>query len=719
MRIPPLKVALLAFAIASALSAAAETRVLPEGKLPDDVRLAAPKDLNGYFPLTPPHSKDQWKQRAEFVKRQIMVSQGIWPLPTRTPLNAVIHGLIDEGDYTIEKVFFESYPGFYVTGNLYRPKNTKGKVPGIICPHGHWKEGRFYDHQARVPGDIIIGAERFENGGRNHIQARSVQLARMGCVVFSYDMVGYADSKQLSFDLVHKFAKQREHMNKTKDWGLFSPQAEAHMQNVMGIQSWNSIRAVDFMETLADVDPKRLAVTGASGGGTQTMLLAAIDDRIALSMPMVMVSTAMQGGCTCENSSLLRVNTGNVEFAALFAPKPQIMNCADDWTRELAIKGFPELQELYKFLGNKNGVKLIRGEHFKHNYNYVTRAQMYMWVNTHFKLGHKTPIIEQDFQFRPEPEITVWDAKHPKPKSGEAFELELVRTLTKDEAKTLKPAEKSLAEFRRVYGGAWEVLIGRRFADAGKVEWDLMVKDKHDSYVQMGGILRNETHGEQIPVMWLYPKDWAGRTTIWLTENGKSGLFTANGEPVAGVKRLLDAGHTVVGADLFLQGEFLADGKPIKQTRQVENKREFAGYTQGYNHTLFAHRVHDVMSLASYIDGDKHGNKILDLVGLDGTGPIATAARAMAGGTINNLAANTRSFRFGKLTDYRHPDFIPGGAKYGDIPGLVALSAPHNTWISERPSGLASRIYQVAKQSENLSGSSRKSNGGIAWLLKQ
>ena len=78
------------------------------------------------------------------------------------------------------------------------------------------------------------------------------------------------------------------------------------------------------------MDPKRVAVTGASGGGTQTMLLGAVDDRVALSMPMVMVSTAMQGGCTCENASLLRIGTGNVEFAALFAPKPQIMNCAND-----------------------------------------------------------------------------------------------------------------------------------------------------------------------------------------------------------------------------------------------------------------------------------------------------------------------------------------------------------------------------------------------------
>ena len=92
-------------------------------------------------------------------------------------------------------------------------------------------------------------------------------------------------------------------------------------------------------------------MTGASGGGTQTFLLAALDDRLAAAVPAVMVSTAMQGGCVCENASHLRVGTGNVELAALFAPKPLGLTAADDWTKELAAKGFPELKRLYAMLG--------------------------------------------------------------------------------------------------------------------------------------------------------------------------------------------------------------------------------------------------------------------------------------------------------------------------------------------------------------------------------
>src|SRR5687767_12763121 len=216
----------------------------PAGTIAADVRLQPPKDLNGYFPFTPPASPEEWKVRAERVQRQILVSQGLWPLPERTPLNPVIHGKIDKGDYTVEKVYFESMPGFFVTGSLYRPKKAEGKVPGVLSPHGHWANGRFHDAgEAAAKQQVEIKGEVDENAARSPLQARQVHLARMGCVAFHYDMLGYADSTQLSFELVHRFGKQRPEMNAEKDWGFYSPQAEAHLQSVMGLQTWNSIRA--------------------------------------------------------------------------------------------------------------------------------------------------------------------------------------------------------------------------------------------------------------------------------------------------------------------------------------------------------------------------------------------------------------------------------------------------------------------------------------------
>src|SRR5690606_37023874 len=201
--------------------------------------------------------------------------------------------------------------------------------------------------------------------GRRPLQARCVGLARLGCVVFHYDMIGYADSAPITM-ISHSFRDQRAHLSTPERFGLFSAQAELRLVNAMGLQTWNSVRALDWVASLPFVDPSRIAVTGASGGGTQTFILCAIDDRPAASFPAVMVSTAMQGGCTCENACGLRVDTGNIEFAALFAPKPLGLSSANDWTIDMPTKGWPGLQRLYELLGAKDHVSLRHLPHFGH-----------------------------------------------------------------------------------------------------------------------------------------------------------------------------------------------------------------------------------------------------------------------------------------------------------------------------------------------------------------
>ena len=185
---------LLLVTLASSMFAADVPRVLPQGRLPDDARLEPLKDLDGYFPWKPSSSIQAWQVRADQVRMQMRVALGIWPEPTRTPLNPVIHGKVEREDFTVERVYFESMPGFFVTGSLYRPKK-EGKHPGVLCPHGHWANGRFYEaSEAAVRKEIASGAEAFPENGKVPLQARCVTLARMGCVVFHYDMIGYADN---------------------------------------------------------------------------------------------------------------------------------------------------------------------------------------------------------------------------------------------------------------------------------------------------------------------------------------------------------------------------------------------------------------------------------------------------------------------------------------------------------------------------------------------
>ncbi|HZK79546.1 MAG TPA: hypothetical protein VFC46_00725 [Humisphaera sp.] len=700
------------------------------GALPNDVRLQPPKDYDGYFPFTPPKTKAEWDKRAEFVRRRILVAEGLWPMPTRTPLNVVVSGKIELPEYTIEKVYFESAPGFFVTGNLYRPKNIKGKVPGVLFAHGHWQDARLSlgsDQATRT--EIATGRERFEQGGRSIFQSMCVQLARMGCVVWQWDMLSDSDSIQFSRAVIHKFAKQRPEMNTTENWGLYSTQAEAHLQSVMGLQTWNSIRSLDFLLSLPEVDPERIAITGASGGGTQTMLLSAIDPRVKLSFPAVMVSTSMQGGCTCESASLLRVNTGNIEFSALFAPKPQGMTTANDWTKEMSTKGFPEIKKVYELLGAPDNVMLQRGEYFPHNYNAVTRSAFYTWLNHHFHLGLKSPVIERDYQPLTREQLTVWTAEHPAPKAADPeFERGLLKWFTEDAAKQLLADAASPETLHRVVGRAVEVLIGRTLANAGEVEWQ--IEDKHDrgNYVEMTGLLRNTTYGEELPVVWLYPKTWNGRAIVWLDEAGKSGLHNADGSVKPAVLKLVNSGATVVGVDMLFQGDFLKDGKPVTQTRKVANPREFAGYTFGYNDSLFAQRTHDILTAVTYLRNAKVESQpktsTVDVVGLDNTGPIVAAARAIAGGAIDHAVVNTGGFRFAKLLDYRDPRFLPGGAKYLDIPGFLALGAPHPLWLAgekdELP--LVSNAYRAAEKAKELTiftgEASKDEAAAVEWLLK-
>src|ERR1044071_3548474 len=266
-----------------------------------DQRAVAFKDLN--TPRTFPRieSRREWEARSKEIRENILVSCGLWPLPEKTPLDSRIFGRMERDGYSIEKVYFRTYPGFFLAGNLYRPLGRgNGPFPAILNPHGHWENGRMADTQDGI------------------IAARCISFARQGMIAFSYDMVGYNDTRFADTPITTDFYKTHRH---------FATNDPANMLwniSLMGLQTWNSIRALDFIEALPDADPKRLACTGESGGGTQTFILGAIDDRLAAQAPVVMVSHTMQGGCGCENMPGLRVEHSNVEIAAAAAPRPQI-----------------------------------------------------------------------------------------------------------------------------------------------------------------------------------------------------------------------------------------------------------------------------------------------------------------------------------------------------------------------------------------------------------
>ncbi len=309
----------------------------------EDSRNVDVPNTNTHMRLPEFTGRQAWELRKAFLRNQILISAGLLPLPEKSPLHAQIFGKIEEKDYSIEKVLIETLRGFFLGGNLYRPRNGRAKHPGILNPHGHWPYGR-------LENEPLYSGPSF-----------GISLARQGYVVFAFDMVGYTDTVQLP----HRFGNAEQRL-----WS-FGP---------LGLQLWNSIRSLDFLESLADVDSARMGIVGASGGGTQSFLLAAVDDRIQFESPVNMVSAIMQGGDLCENAPGLRLNTSNVEIAAMFAPKPMLLvSATGDWTHNVPKEEYPAIKSIYDLYGNGDQVEVVQIDQV-HNFSQPSREAVYRFL---------------------------------------------------------------------------------------------------------------------------------------------------------------------------------------------------------------------------------------------------------------------------------------------------------------------------------------------------
>jgi dienelactone hydrolase len=683
---------------------------------PQDARLGKPKTLNDYFPFTPPKTLKEWEPRKQRIREQVLVANGLWPMPERVPLNAVVHSPIVKDGYTIEKVSFVSTPGHYVTGNLYRPivdhskivEPAKPKHPAVLFAHGHWQNGRFHEEgEAAAKKSVETDAEPDVPRAKLFMQAIPANLAKLGFVVFQYDMIGYADSTAIK----HILKSGVPHPE-----GFADAEGELRLQSLMGLQTWNSVRGLDFLESLPDVDSKRMAITGASGGGTQSFLLAAIDDRVAACFPAVMVSTAMQGGCVCENCSLLRVGTGNIELAAAFAPKPMAMSAAKDWTHEIMEKGYPQLQELWRLYGAEKNLKAKAWLEYPHNYNRHARMMMYEWLNEHLQ-GKPGAVKEAAFEPVPPAALSVYDDKHPRPKDElGAKELRAAMTLASEAqlAKLAPKDAKGLAEFQRVIRGALRAMICDELPATLKIEEGASGKLPGNKTVHMlESVLGRIDEADALPACVLSTVRQPAKAVVWLHPEGKAGLFK-DGTPIPEVQGLLEAGYAVVSGDVLGTGA-LALEKPWFVSEI------YSGFTYGYNRSLLAQRVHDALTLIAYA---KRNSQTIDLIGSGEFGLVAVLAKAAAGDVVTKLAADLNQFRFENITKTNDPMMLPGAVKYGGLPAFLAACAPGELLVHNHKGTASGKLpkaaYEAAGAAAKLVRKEEKLKPAevVEWIVK-
>ena len=656
----------------SFLSGAVPTTEIPE----KDARLEV-RDLSSVCGIPRIGSQQEWLRRAASLRRQILASAGLWPLPSKTPLNPQIFGRIERDGYTIEKVYFESYPGFFVTGNLYRPRGLKGLFPAILSPHGHWDYGRL------------------DNSELCSVPARAIHFARQGAVVFSYDMVGYNDSFQIN----HEFKSDQRNL-----WGI----------NLLGLHLWNSIRAVDFLISLPEVDRERLGCTGASGGGTQTFLLTAVDDRIKVSAPVNMISGHMQGGDLCENAPNLRIDTCNVEIGALMAPRPLLMvSATGDWTTDTPRVEFPSIQSIYSLFGEEDK---IANAHFhaSHNYNRDSREAVYNWF-ARWLLGGKDagPVKEKAFTVEKPSDLMVFFGRQfpETAKNPQQLTDYLIESAQK-QLNALKPADAAgLERFTKMM---WPALHNTLMSEEPEPAEVLSERqDSPSTGTFMPERLLLSFRGSRVEARLWRPKGDSIRAGVVVVhpEGYAAIMKDGSGRPGRLLTDLLRNRFMVLGIDTFRRHS-------SKITSQSPAKK--VNFFNTYNRSDDANRVQDILTAVGYLRGKQEIQQI-HLVGLEKAGLRCLLARAM-NSQVKRLVADVAQFATEDDQAYLRHLPIPGIRRAGDFRTAVTLAVPgallvHNTgdgfpiqWIQD--------AYQAGGAERNITIKQNKLSEAkiIRWL---
>jgi dienelactone hydrolase len=455
-------------------------------------------------------------------------------------------------------------------------------------------------------------------------------------------MVGYNDSAAIS----HRFAAgHRENIvDREALWSV----------NLLGLQLWNSIRSVDFLLTLPEVDPERIACTGESGGGTQTFLLAAVDDRVKLSAPVNMVSFLMQGGSVCENAPNLRIDTNNVEIASLMAPRPMMLvSATGDWTRNMMTAEYPAVRGVYKLFDAEDKLTAIQID-AAHNYNQPSREAVYGWF-AHWFLGRAetTPINERGASVASINDLLVF-AGRPRPEN-ELNESQLTESLIEARKKQLDEARPrdaaGLERFREQFDDAFKYSLMAEFPAAKDIIAGESQTTKLDRAIKEDLVISRRGKADRVSVSLYKSATKQSANSIVLLVASDAATTTNL------IESLNKAGHDVAIVRCF------------PGARQIPEKIKF--FTT-YNRTDAANRAQDILTAISYLKGRNPGAR-LNVIGLGEAGLWALLARGIAP-AIDRMVIDADQFDSASDEAFIKSVAIPGIRRAGDFTTAVTIT---------------------------------------------
>jgi dienelactone hydrolase len=632
------------------------------GEIPDvDQRKVLIRHTDMQYSMPRYESLEAWKERAASLRKQVRFASGLLPMPRKTALNPQVFGRTEYGDYSIEKVLIETLPGFFLGGNLYRPIGKQGPFPGIVSPHGHWRYGRF------------------ENSERGSVPARGISMAKQGYVVLTYDMIGYNDTTQLP----HGFEGPREQL-----WGL----------GMLGLQTWNSIRAVDFLLSLSDVDPQRIGATGASGGGTQTFMLSAVDDRVRFSAPVNMISGIMQGGSVCENAANLRIDTYNVEIAALMAPRPMLMvSATGDWTRNTPRDEYPAVRGIYELYDAESQLEQVQID-APHNYNRQSREAVYQFFAKKALSTLPEDLGDHGISMRGLSSlVSLWNRQLPSHAVDQAGLIRWWKDEAEKQTASLKPSDSaSLGKAKR----AFRERLGLALMAEAPTPDEVVVQELET--LPNGNMLAlgRDGKGDRVPGVLLKPRraNPAVRPTLIVHPEGVAWVLSSSESRDGFVQNLLTRGGAVMGIDAFQTGRSRTSIEMPAQERQQR-------YFTTFNRTDDANRVQDILTAIAGLRRQT-GQQAVNLVGMGGAGVWTVFARALSDSDVS-LVADIAQFYAASDEEYVNHFFVPGIRRAGDFRAAATLLAGGPVVLHNVSAGFATdwfeASFQAADDAEQLS----------------